>query len=169
VRLAPSSEGPALLIPGIARSDPSDIPLRLLDHLPIFAPLSERERVHLAPKMKRRTHRAGDVLVKQGSVAQAMLSAGVLATIQRYGTKEEEAMRLAPGDSFGGGRVAGRHRGHVHDPGADQGELGETLTRRAAVGKTRLEEFADRDKPARLLRRLGQRIKDLCLKVASAE
>ncbi len=41
-------------------------------------------------------------------------------------------------------------------------ELGEILARRAAVGKARLEGFADRDKPDEALAtRLGQRVKDL--------
>ena len=60
--------------------------------------------------MKRRTYKAGDVLVQQGSVAQALfiLTAGVLVAIQSHGTGEEEAMRLAPGDSFGeAGLLAG--------------------------------------------------------------
>jgi hypothetical protein len=41
-------------------------------------------------------------------------------------------------------------------------ELGEILSRRQAVGKARLEEFADRNKPdENLPTSLGQRVKDL--------
>ena len=94
---------PSPLAPRIARQPPRDMPRRLLDHLPIFAPLSEDERVLLAPKMKRRTHKAGDVVVKRGSVAHSLsiLSSGVLVAIQDSAAGEEEAMRFAPGDSFG--------------------------------------------------------------------
>ena len=97
IRLAPPSGSPGPLAPRVARPDAADMPRCLLDHLAIFAPLSEDERVHLAPKMKRRTHKAGDVLVKQGSVAQALfiLSSGVLVAIQNAGAGEEEAMRFA--------------------------------------------------------------------------
>ena len=136
--------------------------------------------------MKRRIHKAGDILVKQGSVAQALfiLSAGVLVAIQSAGTGEEEAMRLAPGDSFGeAGLLAGAAtmftiraltKVTVYEiakadlaPIFEQrpaiaAELGEILARRVAVGKARLEEFADRDKPDETLAtRLGQRVKEL--------
>ena len=121
--------------------------------------------------MKRKTYKAGDVLVKQGSVAQALfiLTAGVLVAIQSNGTGEEEAMRFAPGDSFGeAGLLAGAAtmftiraltKATVYEIAkvdlapileerpAIAAELGEILARRVAVGKARLEEFADREKP----------------------
>jgi small-conductance mechanosensitive channel len=186
IRLAPPSASPQPLTPRVSRSDAADVPRRLLDHLAIFAPLSEEERISLAPKMKRRTHKAGDVLVKQGSVAQALfiLSAGVLVAVQSHGTEEEEATRFAPGDSFGeAGLLAGAEtmftvraltKATVYeiakidlepilkDRPAIATELGEILSRRQAVGKARLEEFADRNKPdENLPTRLGQRVKDL--------
>ena len=186
IRLAPPSGSPAPLAPPATRPDAADMPRRILDHLPIFAPLSDEERIQLAPKMKRRTHRVGDVLVKQGSVAQALfiLSAGVLVAIQSNGTGEEEAMRLAPGDSFGeAGLLAGAAtmftiraltKATVYEiakvdlaPILEQrpaiaAELGEILARRLAVGKARLEEFADRERPdENLAMRLGQRVKEL--------
>ncbi len=186
IRLAPPSGSPVPLALRVARPEAADMPRRLLDHLSIFAPLSEEERVQLAPKMKRRIHKAGDILVKQGSVAQALfiLSAGVLVAIQSAGTGEEEAMRLAPGDSFGeAGLLAGAAtmftiraltKVTVYEiakadlaPIFEQrpaiaAELGEILARRVAVGKARLEEFADRDKPDETLAtRLGQRVKEL--------
>jgi CRP-like cAMP-binding protein len=162
------------------------MPRRLFDHLAIFAPLSEDERAHLAPKMKRRMHKVGDVLVKQGSVAQALfiLSSGVLAAIQSSGAGEEETMRFAPGDSFGeAGLLAGAAtmfsiraltKATVYEIAkidlapilkerpAIAAELGKILARRVAVGKARLEGFADRDKPGEpLAARLSQRVKDL--------
>jgi CRP-like cAMP-binding protein len=136
--------------------------------------------------MKRRVHKAGDVLVKQGSVPQALfiLSSGVLVAIQSSGAGEEETMRFAPGDSFGeAGLLAGvatmftiraLTKATVYEIAkidlapilkerpAIAAELGEILARRVAVGKARLEGFADRDKLGEpLATRLGQRVKDL--------
>ena len=162
------------------------MPRRLLDHLPIFARLSEEERIQLAPKMKQRTHKAGDVLVEQGSVAQALfiLTAGVLVAIQNHGEIKEEALRLAPGDSFGeAGLLAGVATMFtvkaltevtvfeiakidlapiLKQRPAIAAELGEILAQRQAIGEARLEEFAERDNPVEsLAARLGQRVKDL--------
>jgi len=186
IRLAPPAGSPVALPPRTARPDLADIPRRLLDRLSIFAPLSEEERVGLAPKMKRRTHKAGDVLVEQGSIAQALfvLTAGVLVALQDRGAGEEEVMRLAPGDSFGeAGLLAGAATMFkikaltkatsyeiakadlapiLKDRPAIAAELGQILARRQAVGKARLEEFADRDKPGEnLAARLAERVKDL--------
>jgi small-conductance mechanosensitive channel/CRP-like cAMP-binding protein len=186
IRLAPPAGSPVALPPRAARPDPADIPRRLLDRLPIFAPLSEEERVGLAPKMKRRAHKPGDVVVEQGSVAQALfvLTTGVLVALQDRGAGEEEVMRLAPGDSFGeAGLLAGAATMFkitaltkatiyeiaksdlapiLEDRPAIAAELGQILARRQAVGKARLEEFADRDKPGdNLAARLAQRVKDL--------
>ena len=136
--------------------------------------------------MRRKTHKAGDVLVKQGSVAQALfiLTAGVLVAIQSNGTGEKETMRFAPGDSFGeAGLLAGAAtmftiraltKATVYEIAkidlapilkerpAIAAELGEILARRVAVGKARLEEFTDREKPGETLAtKLGQRVKDL--------
>lgn len=81
---------------------PEDIPLRLLDHLPLFVSLSEAERLLLAPKMHQRMHNAGDTLVEQGTVLQALfiLGSGVLAALQQHEGGEVEMFRLAPGDCF---------------------------------------------------------------------
>ena len=57
IRLAPPSGSPAPLAPRVTRPDAVDMPRRLLDHLPIFAPLSQQERIQLAPKMKGRPTR----------------------------------------------------------------------------------------------------------------
>jgi len=186
IRLAPPSGTLAPLALRGREPTPEDMPRRLLDHLPIFAPLSEEERIALVPKMKRRTHRVGDVLVQQGSVARALsiLSAGVLIAVQKNGAVEEEALRLAPGDSFGeAGVLAGAAtmfkikaltKAIVYEiakedlaPIIEQrpalaAALGEVLARRQAVGKARLEDFADRNKPDNnLASRLSQRVKDL--------
>ena len=80
-----------------------DIPRRLLNLLPIFAPLSEEERVALERKMKRRTYKAGDALARQDSVASrlSILSAGVLIATRKHGAAIKEAMRFGPDDIFG--------------------------------------------------------------------
>jgi len=186
IRFAPPSGSLAPLAPRAGQPSQEDMPRRLLDHLPIFAPLSEEERNALAPKMRRRTHRMGDTLVEQGSVARALsiLSAGVLIAVQKNGEVEEEALRLAPGDSFGeAGVLAGAAtmfkinaltKATVYEIAKEDlapiikqrpalaAALGEVLSRRQAVGKARLEDFADRNKPdENLASRLGQRVKDL--------
>jgi small-conductance mechanosensitive channel len=186
IRLAPPTTSPALLPPRVVPSDAANTPRRLLDRLPIFARLSEDERIQLAPKMKRRTYKSGDVLVEQGSVAQALfiLSAGVLVAVQNHAATKEEAMRLAPGDSFGeAGLLAGvatmftikaLTKATVYEISKVDlapilkerptiaAELGEILAQRQAIGKARLEEFAERSNPdENLATRLGQRVKDL--------
>ena len=124
IRLAPPPASPALLPPHILRSDTADMPRRLLDHLPIFARLSEEERIQLAPKMKQRTHKAGDVLVEQGSVAQALfiLTAGVLVAIQNHGEIKRGSAAPSSWRQFRRGWTAGRRRDNVHSKGADRGD-----------------------------------------------
>ena len=98
IRLAPPL-GSAFSLPTIAaRPGITDLPRRLLDQASIFAPLSDDERNALAPKMTRRTYKTGDVVVAQGSVAQALyiLSSGVLVALQGHGTDIQEVLRLAP-------------------------------------------------------------------------
>jgi len=186
IRFAPPNGSQAPLAPRARESSLEEMPRRLLDHLPIFAPLSEAERIALVPKMKRRTHRVGDTLVQQGSVAKSLsiLSSGVLSAVQMNGEAEEEALRLAPGDSFGeAGVLAGAatmfkikalSKATVYEidkqdlaPIIKQrpalaAALGEVLARRQAVGKAHLEDFEDRNKPdENLASRFGQRVKDL--------
>jgi small-conductance mechanosensitive channel/CRP-like cAMP-binding protein len=102
IRLAPPADSAVSLPLRGVPQDPHDIPLRLLERLPVFMSLSDEERQTLAPKMKRRSVRAGEVLVEQGVVAPALLilTAGVLAALQRHGSNEVEIFRLAPGDIF---------------------------------------------------------------------
>jgi hypothetical protein len=100
IRLAPPSGSDLALPP---RAAPPDMPQRLLQHLPVFATLSDSERLALAPMLKRTTVKAGDVLVEEGVVAPSLfiLTSGVLAALQRHDGTEIEALRLAPGDCFG--------------------------------------------------------------------
>jgi len=185
IRLAPPPGSAFTLPPRVAR-DPAGMPLRLLEHLPIFAPLSADERVALAPKMKRRTFKAGDVLIEQGAVAQALciLSAGVLVTLQDDGAGDGEVVRLSPGDCFGEAsvltgaatmfKVTALTKAVVYEIAKDDiapilkerpaiaAELGQILARREAAGKEHLALLADRDKHGKTLAdRLAERVKDL--------
>jgi small-conductance mechanosensitive channel/CRP-like cAMP-binding protein len=103
IRLAPPAGSALALPPRGAPRDTKDLPRILLEHLPIFAPLSAEEREELVPRMKRRSVKAGEALLAEGSVAGALsiLASGVLAAYQTHGGKEVEVLRLAPGDCFG--------------------------------------------------------------------
>lgn len=186
IRLAPPSGSSFSLPPKDTHPESEDMPRLLLDHLPVFASLSENERAALAPKLARRTYRAGDVLVEQGVVTQALfiLGAGVAVALQGHGEEESEVTRLAPGDCFGQAgvlsgaaavfRIKALTRVTVYDIARDDLapvlkqrpaialELGQILERREAVGKSRLEERALPDRqPGTLAARLAQRVKDL--------
>jgi hypothetical protein len=103
-----------------------------------FALLSEEERIQLSPKMKRRTRKAGNVPVKQGSVAQTPLhSERRVPGRHSEAWEQEKRKRLTSGDRFG------------------EAEL---LARAATMVKIRALTKAN----ARLSRRgQGQRVKDL--------
>lgn len=102
IRLAPPAESALALPLRIVPQDPQDLPRRLLERLPLFATLSENERLTLAPKMHRRSFKAGETLVEQGSLPPALLilTSGVLAALQRHAASDIEVFRLAPGDCF---------------------------------------------------------------------
>ncbi|PKU23026.1 cyclic nucleotide-binding domain-containing protein [Telmatospirillum siberiense] len=186
IRLAPPAGSPFALPPGATRREPADAAQRLLDHLPIFAPLSDDERATLAPKMTRRIFKAGDVLIEQGIVAQALfiLSSGVLVALQSQGSEEGEVTRLAPGDCFGQAgvltgtasmfKIKALTKALVYEIAKDDltpllkeipaiaAELGQTLARREAVGKSILAELAPPDKNnENFATRLADRVKDL--------
>lgn len=186
IRLAPPAGSPFALPPRAARPDPREMPRRLQEHLPIFTPLSDDERAALAPKMKRRTFKAGDTLIEEGTVAAALviLSSGVLAAVQQGETGDVEVLRLAPGDCFGqAGVLTGAAttstvraltRSVVYEIAkrdiapilerrpAIATDLGQILARREAVGKARLEEVADHgNHGANLAARLSERVREL--------
>jgi len=185
IRLAPPSDSGYVLPPRVAR-DPTGTPLRLPEHLDIFQPLSAEERVSLAPKMKRRSYKTGDILVEQGAVAQALfiLSAGVLATLHQSAAGEAEVIRLAPGDCFGEAsvltgattmfKVTALTKAIVYEIAKDDlapilkerpaiaAELGQILARREAAGKQRDAQLAHRDRHGETLaERLAERVKTL--------
>ena len=103
VRLAPPSDSALILPPRGPPQEPGDVTRRLLERLPIFLPLSNDERLQLAPKMQRQTYKSGDILVEQGVVTSALfiLGSGVLVALQHHDGVDAEIFRYAPGDCFG--------------------------------------------------------------------
>jgi small-conductance mechanosensitive channel/CRP-like cAMP-binding protein len=79
-------------------------PVALLEQMAIFATLSaDEERAVLAPKLKRRSYRQGDILIEEGSVAHSLslLASGVVSCFLTDEDPQEEVLRLGPGDHFG--------------------------------------------------------------------
>ncbi len=184
IRLAAPASSSIMLPEQAARPDNSETPRLLLEHLPIFAPLSAAERVALAQGMKQRTYAAGDVLVAQGTIAHALfiLASGVLSAYQGVGTKATEVLRLAPGDCFGQASIlTGAATGFevravtaavvyeiakadiapiLKERPAIAQELGQILARREAAGEARMEQDAEPDLPSdRLAARLAERVR----------
>jgi CRP-like cAMP-binding protein len=162
------------------------MPRLLLEHLPLFAPLSDNERSALAPKMKRRAYQPGDVLVEQGASLQALLilTSGVLAVLRHHESGETEVLRLAPGDSLGeasvltGGpasfKITALTRVVVYEIAKEDlapilkarpsiaAELGQILARREAAGKSRVDGLADSDtQTGTLAERLAKNMRSL--------
>ena len=184
IRLAAPASSSILLPAQAARPDSSETPRLLLEHLPIFAPLSGAERVALARGMKQRSYASGDILVAQGTVAHALfiLASGVLSAYQGTGTKATEVLRLAPGDCFGQASIlTGAATGFevravtaavvyeiakadlapiLKERPAIAQELGQILARREAAGEARMEQGAGPDLPSdRLAARLAERVR----------
>ena len=188
IRQALPPQSASALPPPAVRRDPSEAPRRLLDHLPIFALLTDDERAALAPKLKRRAFKAGDVLIKPGAVAQALsiLSSGALVASQDNGegTDDGEVVRLGPGDCFGEAGVltgapsafivSALTRAVVFEIAKDDlapllkqrpaiaAELAQILARRQAASQERFKQNADRDRPGEnLAERLAERVRHL--------
>ncbi len=190
IRLAPPSGTMISMSQPEAPRDPSDVPRRLLKQQQILAPLTDEDRVQLAAKMKRRTFKAGDTVVKKGSIAQALfiLSSGVLVALRSLGdgsgAADEEAMRLAPGDCFGlSGLLTGSEARYdiksltksvVYELSKDDldptlterptiaADIALILSQREAVEKSRLQGLSQPDKPSEnLTARLAERIKNI--------
>ena len=186
IRLAPPADSALILPPRGPAQQPADAPKRLLERLPIFLPLSNDERLLLAPKMKRRAYKAGDILVEQGVVTSALfiLGSGVLAAFQRHDGADAEVLRYAPGDCFGQAsvltgaktvfKVEALTRAVVYEIAKDDlapilkarpgiaVELGQVLAMRETAGKDRLSDLDGLDPQAdHLATRLGNRVKAL--------
>jgi small-conductance mechanosensitive channel/CRP-like cAMP-binding protein len=186
LRLAPPVGSANFLSPRAAHPGGDDVPARLLQRLAIFATLSEAERATLAPRLKRRVFKAGEVLVEQGVVAPALfiLTSGVLAASQAHGERQMDVLRMAPGDFFGqasmltGAVTAFRVRALtkvivyeidrediapiLKERPAIAAELSQIMLRREATGKALLDDLApDDNRSAHFSARITERVKEL--------
>lgn len=186
IRMAPPAGSAFALPPRAAPPDLTDIPKRLLEHLPVFSPLSDQQRTALAPLLKRKTFQAGEILVEQGVVARSLfiLTSGVLAAFQLHEGGEVEVLRLGPGDCFGQAsvmtgavtafKVRALTRVVVYEIAKDDiapilkerpavaAELSQMMMRREAAGKARLGALdAGGDQPESFRSRIADRLKVL--------
>jgi small-conductance mechanosensitive channel/CRP-like cAMP-binding protein len=97
-----------LAAPPAAGSAPTDtreaaIPERLLAGISLFSTLTAQEKAALAAQMQRRNYRPGEVIVRAGTVLQALciVSDGVLVGTAEENGRSIEVARLAPGDYYG--------------------------------------------------------------------
>ena len=180
IRLAPPAASSILLPPRAVGRLTEDVPHFLVERLPIFAPLSDEERQALAPKMKRRFVKPGDILLQQGTVAPALwiVESGVIQS-----KRDRELYRLAPGECFGqsglltgtpsrftvsaltDGSVLEIQKGELAPilkkrPSIAE-ELGKILTRREALGHELLEEPDPSGQGVNLAERLAARVRSL--------
>ncbi len=81
----------------------SGIPERLLAGISLFSTLTAEEKAALASKMQRKDYKPGEVIVRKGTVLQALciVSDGVLVGSAEENGQKVEVIRLAPGDFFG--------------------------------------------------------------------
>src|ERR1700733_10032807 len=81
----------------------SGIPERLLAGISLFSTLTAEEKAALASKMQRKDYKAGEVIVRTGTILQALciVSYGVLVGSAEENGRKIEVIRLAPGDYFG--------------------------------------------------------------------
>jgi CRP-like cAMP-binding protein len=87
----------------LEESKESGIPERLLAGISIFSTLTAEEKTALASQMHRKDYKPGEVIVKTGTVLQALciVSYGVLVGSVEQDGRKIEVTRLAPGDYFG--------------------------------------------------------------------
>ena len=97
-RLAGLPTGPAL-----EDKERSGIPERLLAGISLFSTLTAPEKATLASQMQRKDYKPGEVIVKSGTILQALciVSDGVLVGATEEDGRQIEVGRLAPGDYFG--------------------------------------------------------------------
>ncbi|HEX4179698.1 MAG TPA: mechanosensitive ion channel family protein [Caulobacteraceae bacterium] len=76
---------------------------RLLNGVSLFATLTSEEKSELASQMHRKRYKAGQVVVANGTVLQALciVGYGVLAASTEADGQKVEVARLGPGDYFG--------------------------------------------------------------------
>ena len=81
----------------------SATPARLIAGISLFSTLTESEKATLAVQMIRKDYKAGEVIVPNGTVVQALniISDGVLVATEEQNGRRFERMRLTPGIYFG--------------------------------------------------------------------
>jgi CRP-like cAMP-binding protein len=81
----------------------SAVPERLLAGISLFSTLTVQEKAALASQMQRKDYKSGEVIVKSGTILQALciVSYGVLVGSTEENGRKIEIIRLAPGDYFG--------------------------------------------------------------------
>ncbi|MDB6084815.1 MAG: mechanosensitive ion channel protein [Gammaproteobacteria bacterium] len=101
-RFAPRLAGSARMAAPESRGQ-SGIAERLLAGISLFSTLTAEERAALASQMRRKDYKPGDVIVKTGTVLQALciVGEGVLVGSAENNGRKVEVIRLAPGDYFG--------------------------------------------------------------------
>ena len=79
------------------------VPERLLAGISLFSTLNAQEKTALASQMQRKDYKPGEVVVKTGTVLQALciVSSGVLIGSTEENGRNVEVIRLATGDYFG--------------------------------------------------------------------
>jgi small-conductance mechanosensitive channel/CRP-like cAMP-binding protein len=125
------------------------VPERLLAGISLFSTLTVQEKAELASQMERKDYKPGDVIVKRGTILQALciVSYGVLVGSTEDNGRKIEIVRLAPGDYFGesglltgeplNGEVAALTRAVIYE--ISKGALSPLLKARPAMA----EELSD--------------------------
>jgi small-conductance mechanosensitive channel len=92
---------------GEATGQHTGTPWRLLNNIPLFAPLTEDEKEVLANHMSRRTYHKDSVIAEQDSrlASLMIMRTGVVSVSRKEAGRSMELARLAPGDYFGEGGV----------------------------------------------------------------
>jgi small-conductance mechanosensitive channel/CRP-like cAMP-binding protein len=172
--------------PSAAETKRTTVPQRLLAGVSLFSTLTAEEKEHLATQMRRKDYKAGEVVVKAGTVMDALciVSSGVLVGSIEENGKKLEVIRLASGDYFGElgvlegeplhGDATALTRMVVYEvpkealapllaarPGMVK-ELSESLAKRRAARRTVLDrEMHDDEHPDRLADRVAANIRRL--------
>ncbi len=180
-RLAGGPERPAA-----AETKKMTVPQRLLAGVSLFSTLTPEEKEHLATQMRRKDYKAGEVVVKNGTVMDALciVSSGVLVGSVEEDGRKFEVIRLALGDYFGelglltgeplNGEASALTKAVIYEipkaalapllaarPGLVR-ELSESLAKRRAARRTVLDRHLhDDEQPDRLADRVAANLRRL--------
>jgi len=102
VKFSPRLSGSSIKTVAEDRAE-SGTPERLLAGISLFSALTAQENAALASQMHRKDYKPGEVIVRPGTVLQALciVSYGVLVGSVEENGRKMEVIRLAPGDYFG--------------------------------------------------------------------